>query len=62
MIAEGHRLKEKFGRVNAEWRELTRQAKHDQSRLGELREERLFLMTKIFRLCRQPRRSMKSRP
>lgn len=52
-------LREMLGKVNAEWRLLARQSgSHAKlSRMGELRSQRLALMTKIFELDQQSRRA-----
>ena len=52
-------LRERLRRVNAEWRDLTRQSGSEArlSRMSELRAKRLALMTEIFELDRQDRRA-----
>ena len=52
-------LREMLGKVNAEWRLLARQSGSQAklSRMGELRSQRLALMTQIFELDQQARRA-----
>jgi hypothetical protein len=52
-------LREMLGRVNAEWRILTRQSGSEAklSRMSELRSQRLALMTEIFDLDQKSRRA-----
>ena len=56
---KGYLLRMMLGEVNREWRDLSRQSGNEAklSRMGDLRAQRLALMTEIFELDQKSRRA-----